>query len=345
MSEVMQELRFFGASKPAVTLPDVRLGAVVIDAEEDFDWNAPLRASRQSTTNMYQIVALHEILRSWQAIPTYLLTYPVLEDPDAVRILRRQLDLGQCAVGLQLHPWVTPPFDETPSRRNSFLGNLGADLEERKLLALKLRFMECFGFPPTIYRAGRYGLSPFTAGLLEKHGLLIDTSIAPQTSFESEGGPDYTGQDYGLFWFGQQRSLLEVPLCRSVVGWAQGWGSPLYQALASQRWTRSHVLGMVTRLRCAERPTLSPEGNDFAAMRRLTQGLHARGESVLALSLHSSSLEPGRNPYVQSKADLHVFYDRLSAILDHLVTTMKFRFVALDEVPNYLEPPPLRFAR
>jgi len=332
--------RFFGSPQPALARPGTRLGTVVIDAEEDFDWNAPVQGSRASTANMRQIVTLHEILTGWQAVPTYLLTYPVLEDTDAVRILRRQVELGQCGVGLQLHPWVTPPFEETPSLRNSFLGNLGPDLEERKMVALKTRFEQCFGFAPAVYRAGRYGFSPYTAGLLEKHGLRIDTSIAPQTSFVAEGGPDYTGYDYRLFWFGRQRPLLEVPLCRSVVGWAGSRGAPLYQALAGQRWTRQHVLGLVTRLRCAERMTLSPEGNDTAAMRRLARGLRARQENVLALSFHSSSLQAGHNPYVRSKADLHAFYDRLSAILDHLVTVMGFRFAAIEAVPEHLEPPP-----
>jgi hypothetical protein len=344
MPDGAQADRFFGIAKPAVPRPGTRLGTIVIDAEEDFDWSAPVQGSRTSTAHVRQLVALHEILGSWQAVPTYLLTYPVLEDPDAVRVLRRQLELGQCAVGLQLHPWVTPPFEETPSRHNSFLANLGPDIEERKLIALKLRFEQCFGFAPTVYRAGRYGISPYTAGLLEKHGLRIDTSVAPQTSFTAEGGPDYTAYDYRLFWFGRQRPLLEVPLCRSVVGWARGWGSPLYQALSGRRWTRSHLLGAVTRLRCAERMTLSPEGNDLPAMRRLARGLQGRGEGVLALSFHSSSLQPGHNPYVQSKADLHVFYDRLSGILDHLVTTLQFRFVAIERVPDHLEPPPMTTA-
>ena len=84
---------------------------------------------------------------------------------------------------MQLHPWVTPPFEEAALLRNSFLGNLDPDLEERKLVALTTRFGQCFGFEPTVFRAGRYGLSRHTAGLLEKHGLQIDTSLAPRTRF------------------------------------------------------------------------------------------------------------------------------------------------------------------
>ena len=52
-----------------------------------------------------------------------------------------------------------------------------------------------------------------------------------------------------------------------------------------------------------------------------------RGERVLALSLHSSSLAIGQNPYVRTTADLHRFYDRLSAMLDTLSHRFSVRFV------------------
>ena len=53
-------------------------------------------------------------------------------------------------------------------------------------------------------------------------------------------------------------------------------------------------------------------------MSRLARGLLKRRQPILAVSFHSSSLAIGGNPYVQSKADLHQFYDRLSGILDQL---------------------------
>lgn len=311
---------------------------MAIDAEEDFDWDSPIRGTSNSTAHMRNVRMLQTILGANGIVPTYLLTFPVLEDADAVRIIRRQLDSGTCAVGLQLHPWVTPPFGEAPSHRASFSGNLDADLEERKLVTLKARFMQCFGDAPKMYRAGRYGLGDHTPWLLEKHGFEIDTSIAPRTSFAAEGGPDYTGYDCDPFWFGRERRLLEVPLCRSIVGWAGRYASMLYQALAHSP-SQSRLLSVLTRLRCAERITLSPEGNDFRAMRRLARGLGARNQSVLALSFHSSSLQAGQNPYVRSKAELHAFYDRLSAILDHLATGMSFRFVGLGQLPEFLAQP------
>jgi hypothetical protein len=330
----------FAGVTPASLRHPGPVAMVVIDAEEDFDWNTPVQGTQTSTTHMKNVRVLQHLLSAFGIVPTYLLTYPVLEDAEVVAILRRQVSKGQCIVGIQLHPWVTPPFDETPSTRRSFSGNLEDNLEEQKLVSLKAKFSQTFGIDPVIYRAGRYGLSEGTGHLLEKHGFEIDTSIAPRTNFEEEGGRDYSGFGYQPFWFGEHRRLLEIPLCRDVVGWAGQWACPLYQAFSGPVLSRLHAPSILTRSRCAERVTLSPEGNDVAAMQRLVHGLLARGQQVFSLSFHSSSLQVGRNPYVQSKADLHHFYDRMSAMLDHMATRLAFRFVSTMEAPALLVPPP-----
>ena len=99
---------------------------------------------------------------------------------------------------------------------------------------------------------------------------------------------------------------------------------------------RRRIPGLVTRLRFAERITLSPEGNDLGAMLRLLRRLRARGQTVFVLSFHSSSLAVGRNPYVRTRAELHGFYDRLSALLETMASRMQFRFASLAELPQRL---------
>jgi hypothetical protein len=79
---------------------------------------------------------------------------------------------------------VTPPFDG-PADRGSYLGSLDPQLEERKLASLVGKFRDCFGRLPEVFRAGRYGLSQATTRLLETHGFLVDTSLAPRTDFRA----------------------------------------------------------------------------------------------------------------------------------------------------------------
>lgn len=329
---------FFGETKPIEIKIDRPICTVAVDAEEDFNWDDPTPGTRHSTTHIKNVRVLHEIVSAYGIVPTYLLTYPVLDDPRVVRIIQRQLEQGQCALGIQLHPWVTPPLDDEYGPSRPYSGNLAASLEEKKLIALKEKFRTAFGFEAKIFRAGRYGLSKHTALLLEKHGFDLDTSVAPRTSFASEGGPDYSDYDCEPFWFGTNRRLLELPLCRSVVGWAGRLAPALYRTFSTHKLAEFHAVSFLTRSRCAERITLSPEGNDRAAMLRLIHGLRARGQSIFVLSFHSSSLNIGRNPYVQSKADLHHFYDRLSATLDDLATRLHFQFASIPEIWSRLQP-------
>ncbi len=313
--------------------------ALVVDAEEDFDWARPVAQTRHSTDCMRHVTDLHEVVGAYGLRPTYLLTYPVLDDDAAVQLLRRQLAAGLCDVGAQLHPWVNPPHAEAGEAgplAASYSGNLSGGLEDRKLAALKQRFVERFGHPPTIYRAGRYGFGAGTAALLERHGFLIDTSVAPRTNTAEEGGPDYTDYDFAPFWFGCDRRLLEVPLCRSIVGWGGRWAPAIHRRLSAPALARLRIPGIVTRIRLAERVTLSPEGNDVAAMLRLVRHLRARGQTAFVLSFHSSSLAAGSNPYVRTRADLHHFYDRLSGVLDAMSGRMGIRFVRLAEMPGLL---------
>ncbi len=314
------------------------VGTLVIDAEEDFDWNHPLRDTARSTEHLHDLTALAALFARHRAVPTFLVTQPVLQDEAAVASLRALWERGQCVLGLQLHPWVTPPFGEVSSPRNSYLTNLDANQEEQKLLTLKSLFERRFGVAPTIFRAGRYGLSRNTPHLLEKHGFFIDTSIAPRTNFSRQGGPDYRHDDAGLFWFGAQRRLLEVPLCRDVVGWGSRFANGRI-GLSDRLGPLGHAAGaLFARTRCAERITLSPEGNDVGAMQRLLRGLLARGQGVFSLSFHSSSLSPGRNPYVRDEAGQRVFIATLDAALAQMGDMLPGGFAPLDRVPFLLDP-------
>lgn len=336
----VREPAFFPNRHPALPRSEALVCAVVIDAEEDFDWNTPVYGTPHTTTCMQNIREVQTIFTAYGIVPTYLVTYPVLEDLDATRILQRYIDRGECDIGVQLHPWVTPPFGGDTGTFASYSGNLSPDLEAQKLSTITRTFIERFGRQPRIYRAGRYGLSEYTAGLLEDTGFTIDTSVAPRTDLTTDGGPDYSRYDCSPFWFGRQARLLELPLCRSIVGWSGSLAPQVYQMVTAMPLQSLRIAGLLTQTRVAERITLSPEGNDLHAMMRLVRRLRQAGERILVLSFHSSSLAVGRSPYVRNRADLHYLYDRLSGILDFIAGQAPVRFASLAEIPGLLEPPP-----
>jgi len=315
--------------RPAVLARPGPVCTVVIDGEEDFDWGHPGHGTDYSTSCMRQIVQLQEIFAAHRIAPAYLVTYPVLDDSEVVRLLRHYSGRGECDLGVQMHSWVTPPITLPLDAANSYGGNLPAGIEEQKLVTMQRRFEAVFGAAPRYFRAGRYGLGRHTARLLEKHGFEVDTSVAPRSDFSGSGVPDFGNYDSNPFWFGAERRVLELPLCRSLIGWAGQVAPWLYRLGATAAPSRCGALALLSRTRCSERVTLSPEGNDVGGMTRYLRGRLAAGQSVYSLSFHSSSLQPGRNPYVRSRAELHLFYDRLSAIIGIMRQDLGFEFVRL----------------
>jgi phosphatidyl-myo-inositol dimannoside synthase len=288
---------------------------VVVDAEEEFHWDRPVSARNNATGSIHHQKRAHDIFSCYGVKPTYLVTYPIASDPSASAILREYLADGRCDIGAQLHPWVTPPFDGETDERLSFPGNLPAGKEREKIRRLSGAIRDGFGLQPTAYKAGRYGLGPATAALLEDEGFLVDTSMIPRTSYADMGGPDFSNFDYGPFWFGVRRRLLERPVTRALTGLLSRRMPSLY-AMTERRVIRfARAGGLLARGRLLERITLSPEGSDLPAMCRLCRTLLGRGERIVTLSYHSPSLEPGNTPYVRDQRDLAMFLDRLSGFL------------------------------
>jgi phosphatidylinositol alpha-1,6-mannosyltransferase len=290
---------------------------VVVDAEEEFCWSTLPDPGGNSLTSIRAQSRAHAIFAHYKVRPTYMATWPVVMDPAMSGVLREWQTDGTCDIGAHLHPWVTPPFGEDRGVAQSFPGNLPQAAERSKLLSLVEAIETTMGNRPTIYRAGRYGLGPNTAGLLEEAGFVVDTSLIPRTSYAAIGGPDYMAWDYAPFWFGStHHRLLELPVTRALIGGLASAGSGLYRQAEGRSGRAVHLGGVLARSRLLERITLSPEGSDLASMCRLTRALLARGQQIFTLSYHSPSLVPGNTPYVRSDRDLAEFLDRISGFLN-----------------------------
>lgn len=309
---------------------------IIVDAEEEFHWGRPVSARNNATSSIRYQKRAHEVFSCYDAKPTYLVTYPIASDPTAASVLREYLADGKCDIGAQLHPWVTPPFASETEERLTFPGNLPQALEREKLHVLAEAVRASFDVQPTVYKAGRYGLGPSTAGLLEDEGFLVDTSLIPRTCYTEAGGPDFSAFDYGPFWFGARRRLLELPVTRAFTGLLAGAMPGIY-GVAEQKPLRSmRAPGLLARAGLLERITLSPEGSDLGAMLRLTRTLLKRGERVFTLSYHSPSLEPGNTPYVRTHRDLAVFLDRISGFLSFFRDELGGVFLTVKELHDQL---------
>lgn len=169
-----------GARRPArlpPNSPPVLL--VVIDTEEEFDWTKPFSRESRGVTSIALQPLAHRIFDGFGITPTYVVDYPVATTPAAYSVLRDVHRQGKCEIGAHLQPWVNPPDEEIITTRNSYPGNLPPELERRKLEMLTAAIEANIGTRPRIYKAGRYGVGPVTARILDELGYDIDLSVVP----------------------------------------------------------------------------------------------------------------------------------------------------------------------
>jgi hypothetical protein len=297
----------------ALTLPD-DFGCrflIFVDTEEEFDWSRPRRRDATSTKAIAALPEAHRRFRDQGVAPTYLVDYPVANNERSVATLRPLVDAGEGTVGAQLHAWVNPPLDEEMSPANSFIGNLPRDIERAKLALLTERIRQSFGAAPTVYRAGRYGVGPNSAALLEQAGYRLDVSVRALFDYSAEGGPDFSRHPIQPWWAGPSGGLLELPLTAAYTGRLHGAAPDRLHRIAGRIPLGRSLLargGLLNRV------ALTPEGMPLAEALDAIRLLLDKGIRLFSLSFHSPSLEPGHTPYVRDAADLRGFWKWWSGV-------------------------------
>ena len=296
---------------------------VVIDTEEEFEWGKGFHREKTSVEAMRGIPRFQELFDAYGVRPTYVVDYPVATQAKGCRDLRDFQDSGRAVIGAHLHPWVNPPFDETPDARLSYPGNLSRELEREKLRVLTGAIEESFGRRPTVYKAGRYGIGANSTAILEELGYEIDLSVCPGLDFRADGGPDFVSIPPEPYWFGASRPLLEIPCTAAFVGPLHRWGPPLRRLSATAVGRALKLKGILSRSGALDRLRVSPEGFDLEQQVRVTRALLRRGVRVMNLTFHSPSAMPGFTDFVRDEAELARFLLSLRGYLDYFLGEAK----------------------
>ena len=302
---------------------------VAVDTEAEFEWrpNASRAATGVGSVKAQTVAQL--LFARYGVKPTYLLDYPVSSTPESAAFIRELHQAGACEIGAHLQPWDTPPIREELSERNSYPGNLPAELEREKLLTLTETIATTIGVRPRIYKAGRYGIGAATPATLEALGYEIDMSVVPRTDLSPAFGPDFSRCGARPYWSG---GLLEIPLTVGFVGLLAGLGDRLGALVTRDGMKRVRLPGLLAALRLLDRVQITPEGVPFEEQRRLTEALVRKGYRVFSLTYHSPSLAPGNTPYVRTEAELAAFLDRIERYLDFFMTEIGGRAATPFEV-------------
>ena len=309
---------------------------IVIDTEEEFNWNEPFDRQNTSIKNIAQQIKAHKIFEKYNIKPSYIIDYPVANKPEAFKPLKELYDDKLCDIGAHLHPWVTPPFTETVNHYNSFPGNLSYEQEYEKLKILTDKIEENFYFKPNIYKAGRYGVGKNTTEILKKLGYSIDCSVVPNTDFTQSEGPDFSHLcSHQPYWFAENK-ILEVPLSVDYVGALSAAGNSLYKLIQQERMIKLRVPGILSRLGLFERIRLSPEGHTLDELKRLSLSMLKNKHKIFTLTYHSSTLLAGGSPYTKNNREVDAFLETIDNYLNFFASEINGEFKSLYELHNSL---------
>ncbi|WP_176591154.1 polysaccharide deacetylase family protein [Sphingobium sp. EM0848] len=285
-----------------------------VDTEEEFDWNAPFSRTAHGVTALDGLARGQAFFAAAGVRPVYVTDYPVVDSDAAADMMGRWLADATADIGAHLHPWVNPPHVEEVTAANSYVGFLPETVERAKLEFLCQRIAERFGRRPIAYRAGRYGVGPNSARLLEVAGFRLDSSVRSRFDYSAQHGPDFRGLPQNPYWTGPNRTLVELPLSTAFVGLLRSGGERLYRATQGM----GPMAGAMARARMLSRVPLTPEGVSSREAIQAIDALIAEGVRVLNFSFHSPTLEPGHAPYVRNEGDRTAFYRWWDAVLNHL---------------------------
>jgi len=294
---------------------------ITIDTEED-SWDG-YWSSSHSLDNVTRIPIIQSLFNRYGAIPTYLVSYSVVQNELASRILLDLSDKGWCEIGAHCHPWSIPPFLEEKKISNTMLCNLPYEILHEKIETLHKAIIERFKKVPLSFRAGRWAFDSEVARCIYELGYQIDTSVTPYTDWTDLSGPNfweappfpYRFNPANILLSSLNGCLLEIPptidflqnnsrLCSRILKW-----------LLHSRLSRLRVIGIMDKLRILNHRWLSPEKSGGHEMIFLAKTLMRKGYKYLNMSLHSTSLLPGKSPFVRDENELRIFLQNIEVFL------------------------------
>ena len=319
---------------------------VSVDTEEDH-WE-PTR-DEVTVANIEELPAFQARCERLGARPSYFVTFPVAATARAADILRALAAGGRAEIAAHLHPWNTPPLDESFVPRNTMMNNLPASLQHAKVAALTRAIEAAVAGRPLSFRAGRCGLGRETTAALVDNGYRVDSSVMPWMSLtDLDDGPSFIGAPltpYRLDGTTDPRvpvpggPLVEFPLSGGFTRWPfRRWGR-VHAALTRTWLRRLRLAGIASRLHLLRRVMLNPEISSPGDMLRLAGHLVAHGVKHLHLTLHSPSLVPGLSPFARSRRDVERLLGSLEAFVADLDRFAPVAFATVAEAAGVAPAP------
>jgi len=327
---------------PRIKLPQKPLFILTVDTEEEWNWNSEFPRPPFSTQNIEQIPDFQVFCKELGIRPSYFVDHAVADSNEHAQIIKHYFDAGECDIGAHLHPWATPPYEETINEANSHAVNLPLELFRKKINKLTQKLETTFGKHPYSYRAGRWGINQHHLNILHDLGYRVDSSVRPyyrDQHFSYASAPTlpyWPSRDDALQNARETPGILEVPSTSGYNFSNFEQLDKLHQKLSTPPLNRLRLVGIFWRLGLLRKITVTPEGTDHADICRCIDASVQRGDSVINMFFHSSDLLPGCTPYVQNNDDKKKFKNTVYRCVEHLRTKHDAQMTTMRDIRQQL---------
>jgi hypothetical protein len=267
--------------------------------------------------------------------PTYLLSPEVIRDGACASLLRT---LDACELGTHLHPEFVRGSDRVATTE-AVACQMPEEDERRDLEELTRLFTATFGSSPRSYRAGRFGASARTIGILGGLGYLVDSSVTPYKTWDY--GLDFRGAPSSPYFpdlsdinrRGQPGGVLEVPVSLRPSPVPSRLRAPM-QLLASTKLGFARDLAKWARGPAWFRPGWSKRRPLLAFVRAAAAGEYG---GVLNMMFHNVDMVPGCSPNASSQEAVETALADLRRVFEETLARGG-RFATLTEIRESLVP-------
>ena len=204
-------------------------------------------------------------------------------------------------------------------------------------------FLNKFGFNPTSFRAGRFGLSNYTIHFLQKLGYIVDSSVVPYTQWKDGGGyVEFFGAqtepyfpDFDKIKEPGNSSILEIPITSGKT-WYSYLPNKILKTVPQNRkfWRFPRFIFKNKFVPVILRPTFKT--GTFENLKSLIDFYIRRNKNknvFLVMMFHNVDFVPGCSPYAQNEHELSIFLSRLKNILEY-VKGLSAEFITLSQVKD-----------
>ncbi|NOX87881.1 MAG: hypothetical protein GXO77_02565 [Calditrichaeota bacterium] len=315
---------------------------VTIDTEEEREWGTDYNDHSQYTVeNIRFLPRLQEIFDKHGVKATYLIDYPVAADDGAMKVLRDFQDNHNAEIGLHLHPWVNPPYEEERTAANTFPSNLPPELQLKKLSLLMETIAQQTGQKPLSYRAGKYGFNSTSVPVLEELGVWVDSSVVPFRKRKQEYEPHFGylksiepyPLDYENITQKGKSKILEVPVTVGFNRNVPKWLAKSYIDLPNVGIRR-----LLKKVFDVDLYWLRPSYATLEQMIQLSEHFIRSGVSFLNMMFHSNELMPGGSKYCSTKEDVDHYLKQLNDYFTYLNHRHHVHYVQLKEMRDLYSP-------